>query len=120
MSKQINTIMLNLVSFRDDVKNLSRDAVDARIESYRTQIATLPLKRDQHAANMMLDAMIKKMIQCDITLAYEYAGDLFVTYSKPVPGMSTTEELHALNLRQDAWDNMRRVMVWAESGKIYE
>lgn len=33
--------------------------------------------------------------------------------------MSTTEELHALNLKQDVWDNMPRVVVWAESGKIY-
>jgi hypothetical protein len=120
MSKQINTIMLNLVSFRDDVKNLSRDAVDARIESYRTQIATLPLKRDQHAANMMLNAMLKKMIQCDLTLAYEYQGRLYATYSKAVPGLGSTEELHGLNLDQNTWDNMRRVMVWVESGKIYE
>ncbi|QIQ66104.1 membrane protein [Enterococcus phage heks] len=120
MSKQINTIMFNLASFREDMKNLPRETVDIHIAAYRALIDMLPLKRDQHAANMMLDAMIKKMIQCDLTLAYEYAGDLFVTYNKPVPGMSTTEELHALNLRQDAWDNMRRVMVWAESGKIYE
>lgn len=116
----ILAIMLELTDFRDTVKNLSKKQVDNIINGYRGKIKDLPLKRDQHAANMMLDAMIKKMIKCDLTLAYEYAGDLFVTYNKPVPGMSTTEELHALNLRQDAWDNMRRVMVWVESGKIYQ
>lgn len=116
----IQAIMLELTDFRDTVKNLSKKQVDNTINGYRSKIKDLPLKRDQHAANMMLDAMIKKMIQCDLALAYEYAGDLFATYNKPVPGISTTEELHALNLRQDAWDNMRRVMVWAESGKIYQ
>lgn len=116
----IQAIMLELTDFRNTVKNLSKKQVDNIINGYRSKIKDLPLKRDQHAANMMLDAMIKKMIQCDLTLAYEYAGDLFATYSKPVPGMSTTEELYALNLRQDAWDNMRRVMVWVESGKIYQ
>ncbi|AXC37056.1 hypothetical protein [Escherichia phage UB] len=47
-------------------------------------------------------------------------GELFAVYSKPVPGMESTEVLHGLNLKQDAWDNMPRFLVWADSGKIYE
>lgn len=120
MSKQINTIMFNLVSFRDDMKNLPRETVDIHVSAYRALIDMLPLKRDQHAANMMLKAMLKKMIQTDLTLAYEYQGRLYATYNKAVPGLGSTEELHGLNLDQNTWDSMRRVMVWAESGKIYE
>ncbi|MHC1898476.1 hypothetical protein LC169_18215 [Escherichia coli] len=120
MSKQINTIMFNLVSFRDDMKNLPRETVDIHVSAYRALIDMLPLKRDQHAANMMLNAMLKKMIQTDLTLAYEYQGRLYATYNKAVPGLGSTEKLHGLNLDQNTWDSMRRVMVWAESGKIYE
>ncbi|AXC38961.1 UNVERIFIED_ORG: hypothetical protein [Escherichia phage CMSTMSU] len=37
--------------------------------------------------------------------------------SKPM-GIATTEELHSLNLKQDAWDNMHRFTVWADSAKL--
>ena len=118
-TKAIDTVMFNLVTFREDMKDLPRETVCDHIENYRKLIKELPLKRDQYAANAMLNATIKKMIQCDLTLAYDYAGGRFAVYNQPVPGMSTTEELHALNLKQDVWDSMPRVVVWVESGKIY-
>lgn len=119
MTTKINSIMLNLASFREDMQDLPLETVKIHIAAYRGLISMLKLKRDQHAASSMLDAMIHKMIQSDLTMAYQYMGELFAVYSKPVPGMESTEVLHGLNLKQDAWDNMPRVMVWANSGKIY-
>ncbi|EON7973182.1 hypothetical protein HI146_RS23945 [Escherichia coli] len=120
MATKINTIMLNLVSFREEMKDLPAETVRIHIAAYRELIAMLPLKREQYAATAMLDAMIHKMIQTDLTMAYQYMGEMFAVYSKPVPGMESTEVLHGLNLKQDAWDNMPRFLVWADSGKIYE
>lgn len=120
MATQINKIIANLVNFRDEMKGLPAETVKIHISAYRELIAMLPLKREQYAATVMLDAMIHKMIASDLTMAYQYMGELFAVYSKPVPGMESTEVLHGLNLKQDAWDNMPRFLVWADSGKIYE
>lgn len=120
MATQINKIIANLVNFREEMKGLPAETVKIHISAYRELIAMLPLKREQYAATVMLDAMIHKMIASDLTMAYQYMGELFAVYSKPVPGMESTEVLHGLNLKQDAWDNMPRFLVWADSGKIYE
>ena len=120
MATQITKIIANLVNFRDEMKDLPAETVKIHIAAYRELIAMLPLKREQYAATVILDAMIHKMIASDLTMVYQYMGEKFSVYSKPVPGMATTEELHCLNLKQDAWDNMPRFMVWVESGKIYE
>lgn len=42
-TKAIDTIMFNLISFREDVKNLPRETVCDHIESYRKLIKELPL-----------------------------------------------------------------------------
>ena len=120
MATQINKIMLNLVNFRDEMKGLPAETVKIHIAAYRELIAMLPLKREQYAATLMLDSMIHIMISNDLTMVYQYMGENFAVYSKPVPGMESTEVLHGLNLKQDAWDNMPRFLVWADSGKIYE
>ena len=120
MATQITKIIANLVNFREEMKGLPAETVKIHIAAYRELIAMLPLKREQYAATVMLDAMIHKMIASDLTMAYQYMGELFAVYSKPVPGMESTEVLHGLNLKQDAWDNMPRFLVWADSGKIYE
>ena len=120
MATQITKIITNLVNFRDEMKDLPAETVKIHIAAYRELIAMLPLKREQYAATVMLDAMIHKMIASDLTMVYQYMGEKFSVYSKPVPGMESTEVLHGLNLKQDAWDNMPRFLVWADSGKIYE
>ena len=120
MATQITKIIANLVNFRDEMKDLPAETVKIHIAAYRELIAMLPLKREQYAATVMLDAMIHKMIASDLTMVYQYMGENFAVYSKPVPGMESTEVLHGLNLKQDAWDNMPRFLVWADSGKIYE
>lgn len=120
MATQITKIIANLVNFRDEMKDLPAATVKTHIDAYRELINMLPLKREQYAATVMLDAMIHKMIASDLTMAYQYMGEMFTVYSKAVPGMESTEVLHGLNLKQDAWDNMPRFLVWANSGKIYE
>ena len=120
MATQITKIIANLVNFRDEMKDLPAATVKTHIDAYRELIKMLPLKREQYAATVMLDAMIHKMIASDLTMVYQYMGENFAVCSKPVPGMATTEELHGLNLKQDAWDNMPRFLVWADSGKIYK
>ena len=57
-TKAIDTVMFNLVTFREDMKDLPRETVCDHIENYRKLIKELPLKRDQYAANAMLNAMI--------------------------------------------------------------
>ena len=120
MATQITKIMLNLVNFREEMKGLPAETVKIHIAAYRELIAMLPLKREQYAATLMLDSMIHVMISNDLTMVYQYMGENFAVCSKPVPGMATTEELYSLNLKQDAWDNMPRFLVWADSGKIYK
>ena len=120
MATQITKIMLNLVNFREEMKGLPAETVKIHIAAYRELIAMLPLKREQYAATLMLDSMIHVMISNDLTMVYQYMGENFAVSGKPVPGMATTEELHGLNLKQDAWDNMPRFLVWADSGKIYK
>ena len=119
MATQITKIISNLVNFREEMKDLPAATVKIHIAAYRELIEMLPLKREQYAATVMLDAMIHKMIASDLTMAYQYMGEMFAVYSKPVPGMESTEVLHGLNLKQDAWDNMPRFLVWSDSGKIY-
>lgn len=115
--------MNDLVNFRADMNNQSRETVNSTIAAWRSVARSQPLKREQFALMAMLDAMIHAMNTSDLTLAYEYKGKLYAVHKdyriEPRGGVFSTDYLHAQGLTMDEWDKMPKFNVWVSTGKVY-
>ena len=115
--------MNDLINFRADMNNQSRETVNSTIAAWRSVARSQPLKREQFALNAMLDTLIHAMNTSDLTLAYEYKGKLYAVHKdyriEPRGGVFSTDYLHALGLTMDEWDKMPKFNVWVNTGKVY-
>lgn len=122
MSTMINA-MNDLVNFRTDMNNADLNTVTNTIAAWRAVARSQPLKREQFALTAMLDAMINAMNTSDLTLAYEYKGQLYAVHkdyrNEPRGGVHSTEYLHSLGLTMAEWDSMPKFNVWVSTGKVY-
>lgn len=117
------TIMIDLLDFRANAVNQEKETVSSLIAAWRKVARSQTLKRDQHAISVTLDGLIHKLNTEDLTLAYQYKGELYAVHSSykqaPRNGVHATEYLHTLGLSMAEWDTMPKFHIWVDTGKIY-
>jgi len=115
--------MLDLVNFRTEANGLSPEAYHNKVQAVRKVASQQRLRRDEYAIKAVLDAMTLKILQSDLTLAYQYNGELYAVHkdyrNETRGGVFSTEYLHNQNLTQDQWNTLPKFHIWVSTGKVF-
>lgn len=124
------TLVERLVETFRDAKNnsVSRDTLNRQIDLFQ-RAAQLKHesgrfvygKQKREAFRIMIRVLCLDLYKRDLTLGYEYNGEIYCPYNKPAIGRKSTEDLHQLPvpLTSDQWDSLPKFDIWIHSGKIY-
>lgn len=115
-TRRIN-VMVYIASTFQHVQNHSMDNSEYMLQraSMQNQIASLDSVQDRLTCSDMLEAHSRVMCSHQMTLGYQYEGEIYTVHVDQVPNCKRTRDF------PDGVDyaDCPRVWVWVHSGKVF-